>query len=133
MLNRYIPVIFGMLCAAGGLLIVVMTGLFLVLNKKTNRGKPDIPSHWKQTMGVITANGMEETARTRGGEPHSSQAYIEYEYEVGEQTIRKKQVISKPANIQGMGKWILMNYQSGTNVVVHFNPDEPDDALVVVN
>ena len=93
-----------------------------------------IPESWLQTHGQIVDSGVEVLANTGsdGSKVETYQPKVRYRYEVagvfhfGEQLSRHHPY----RTLRGVAETEIEDLPRGTNVSVHYNPDNPADAVL---
>ena len=115
-----------------GILVIflVFRRVFEFLGKNRNRGqmKLAIPAHWRTTEGQIIASSVEKIAHNKKNDNNDEDLYfplITYEYTVDDHSYTGKQAVGKPENIMEKASHLLTHFQTGSEVLVYYDPQKP--------
>jgi hypothetical protein len=128
-----LPLLTGVCCIGMAVLALVGVIVLFYVNGKRSPKKVTVDPTWPTVPGRVTAARVEETARTRVDEDTFYFPLIEFEYTLAGQVRTGRQAVGKPFNLESKAKRRLEQYPLGTQVLVVYDPQDPDKARVVVN
>ncbi|MCJ7432447.1 MAG: DUF3592 domain-containing protein [Anaerolineales bacterium] len=115
-----------------GILVVflVLRRVFGLLGKSRNRGqmKLAIPAHWSTTEGQIIAASVEKIVHNKKNDNNDEDLYfprITFEYTVDGHRYTGIQAVGKPENIMEKASHLLTHFQTGSEVLVYYDPQKP--------
>ncbi|MCV6546094.1 MAG: DUF3592 domain-containing protein [Cohaesibacter sp.] len=115
-----------LLIALGGL---TYAGLGFVSLSEATRNES-----WPRIEGQILSNSVKEYERKKSdGSPLTTyQASVEYQYEIGGVSYQSSALSLHPAErtLKGVAQTELEPYPVGTKVMVYYNPDDPNQAVL---
>ena len=118
-----------------GLALVLIAGAWLFHRLVSARA--DVAAHWPTAAGTVTASRYQETAETTtDGDTHVRYfANVAYRYVVGDRSFSSERIAfhgidthTRLIDVQA----IVDRYPAGATVPVHYNPDDPGEAVLEV-
>ena len=91
-----------------------------------------IPQDWDQVAGQVVESSVKEIPATAEGQVETYLATVRYRYEV-DGTFHLGSRLSQqqsPRTLRGVAETEIEAYGQGTNVTVHVNPSDPEDAVL---
>jgi hypothetical protein len=121
----------GLLCIGAALLVLIGAIALLYFNHKGSRKMAAVRPNWPSLPAHITAARVEETVRIRADEDAFFSPIIEFEYTVAGQIYTGRQAVGRPSNLDALAKRALGQYPPGTEVLVTYNPEKPEQARLL--
>jgi len=127
-----LPLITGLFCIGIAFLALVGVIVLLYINHTRSRKMMAINPNWPAVPGRVTVARVEECDRTKVDDDTFYSPFIEFEYTVVGQVYTGKQAVGRPSNLESLATRILAHYPPGTEVVVYYNLEKPDEARLLV-
>jgi hypothetical protein len=113
--------------------VFVVFGLILVIISITSKRRAKAAQAWPTIPGAVLASRV-DIHTTTDSEGHTSTTYrpmVDYQYSIMGQEYRASR-IAFGANTFNRKKSdsIIAKYPAGQQVMVHYNPDKPEDAVL---
>jgi hypothetical protein len=128
----YLALVGGLFCIGMAFLALVAVIVLLVINQTRSRKMKRIDPNWPTAPGRVTVARVEESARTRVDEDTFYSPWIEFEYTVASQIYTGRQAVGRPSNLESMAKRMLAHYPPGTELVVYYQPERPQEARLLL-
>jgi len=115
--------------SAGVFALLVSLLLYVRFTRDNARGEKSLA--WPTTSGRIVQSRIE--VREHRTQPTDYVDFIEYEYSANGQTYRGRSVDLRIRNVNDRAAMqaFIASYPEGRQVPVHYDPQNPDDALLV--
>ena len=126
------PLFCGLLCIGTAILAVTGVVVLLLVNRNRSREKTVIHPNWPTITGRITVARVEDSVRTRADDDAFFYPSVEFEYTAGGRVYTGKQAVGRPFNLEFKSRQTLAQYPPGSEVVVYYNPENPDEAQLAV-
>ena len=121
------PILFRLLCIGVVFLVVAGGVVLLIVNQTRSRKIHAIPTNWVAVTAQIIAV-VEEAAPT--DDDHFYFPSIEFTYTVEGHAYQGKHAVGKPYNFTRKAEQTLKNYPVGSDVVVHYNSENPSETRI---
>lgn len=128
MLDLFVPLSVALICIGMVIALVVAVAVLVYINNARSQEKAAIAANWLKTTGRIAVSIVEEAPRTRADDDTFFHASITYTYTVDDQGYSGKQAVGKATNLAANANRVVEKYPVGTEVTVHYNPDNPAES-----
>ena len=132
MTEMLMPILCGVSCIGIAFLAVVGVVALLWFNQTQSKKLKTVPQNWSTVPGRITASRVELSARTHFDDDDMYVPFVEFVYVVGDTEYTGKQVIGRGSQLQGGAKKKLAQYPPGTEILVHYNPEQPGESRLLI-
>jgi hypothetical protein len=127
-----LPLLGGLFCIGIAFLALIGVVVLLYINHTRSRKMVAINPNWPTVPGRVTVARVEESVRTRVDDDAFYSPFIEFEYIVEGQVYTGKQAVGRPSNLEAMAKRTLAKFPPGTEVVVYYNLEKPDETRLLM-
>jgi len=109
--------------------LTAVVGLGLLVKSTRDRIKCNRARSWPTTQGKILDSRLREVSDSEG---KSWEIYILYEYWVNGETYRSSvwRLQAGSSSFTGSAQKVIATYPIRSAVMVYYNPDSPDDAML---
>lgn len=120
----------GCLSALGVLFVFGLVGAGLSYWGWTILQDARASSSWPTSEGVVTSSEVDHSTDAEGGDSYSPE--IDYQYQVDGQSLTNNQIKfgENSYNSRRTAEEIAANYPVGRQVIVYYDPEQPDKAVL---
>ncbi len=119
------PLFCGISCILAAILLVAAVVFLVVLNQKRGKQKAVIDPHWESVTGRISTSELEEDNENDVIAP-----VLYFEYTVDGQMYTGQQVVGRASSLRSKALKTLELYPLDTDIIVHYNPADPQKARI---
>jgi len=116
----------GVSCIVIAFLAVIAVVVLLWVNSKRSREKAQIDPNWPTVTGQIISAELEVDDEA------IISPVISFEYTIRGQVYSAQQVVGRPSSLRSKALKTLTLYPLESDVSVHYNPEKPEEARLVL-